>query len=323
MDPSTRLIRTVATLLLLGLASPAVAAQLDRSVYAMGTRLSLQVEGPDDAALRAATELAIQECARIEAAGSTWRDDSVFSRLNAAGGQRMTLDPEWLSVLRRALTWARQTGGAFDPVLGALIHTWDLRHGGHVPTPEALRQARAASGAALLELDASTARLKDPHAAIEEGAFLKGYALERMAAVLRKRGATAGLLDFGGHLLVFGHARTAGVAAPGDRGHEAFELELERASLSTSGTSERGRHLLDPRTGERSPAWGSVSVVADDALDADALSTALYVLGPVDGRAWAEAHDVAALFQPLDAPAFWTKALTRRAPRRAGEGKAP
>lgn len=313
--------RTVVAMLVLGLGTPAAGAELSRSVYAMGTRLSLEVEGTDEAALRAGAEQAIEECERIEAAGSTWRDDSVFSRLNAAGGQRVTLGREWVAVLERAVGWSKETGGAFDPVLGALVRAYGLRHGGKVPSAGALAQARAASGAARLELEpaSASARLTDPRAAVEEGGFLKGYALERMAAVLRRAGATAGLLDFGGHLLVFGPARVAAVAAPGERGRAAFELTLERASLSTSGTSERGRHILDPRTGERCPAWGSVSVVAADALDADALSTALYVLGPVEGRAWAEAHHVAALFQPFDAPAFWTRALDERAPHHASE----
>jgi thiamine biosynthesis lipoprotein len=308
-------------MLVLGLTVPSWAAEASRSVYAMGTRLTLRAEGPDEAALRAALEQAVRECERIEAAGSTWRADSLFSRLNAAGGERVTLGDEWVTVLSRALDWSRRTGGAFDPVLGALVKAWDLRHGGREPGAEALAAARTASGAGLLSLEpkTATARLADPRAGLEEGGFLKGYALERMADILRQAGATAGVLDFGGHLLVFGAARVASVAAPGDRERAAFELRLENASLSTSGTSERGRHILDPRTGERCPAWGSVSVVAEDAFDADVLSTALYVLGPVEGRAWAEAHHVAALFQPFDAPAFWTHALDRRNPNHVSE----
>jgi thiamine biosynthesis lipoprotein len=304
-------------MLVLGLAAPSWAAEARRSVHAMGTRLTLRAQRPDEAALRAALEQAVRECERIEAAGSTWRADSLFSRLNAAGGKRVTLGDEWVTVLSRALDWSRRTGGSFDPVLGALVKAWDLRRGGREPGAEALAAARMASGARLLLLEPKTAaaRLADPRAGLEEGGFLKGYALGRMASVLRQAGATAGVLDFGGQLLVFGAARVASVAAPGDRERAAFELRLENASLSTSGTSERGRHILDPRTGARCPAWGSVSVVAEDAFDADVLSTALYVLGPVDGRAWAEAHHVAALFQPFDAPAFWTHALDRRNPQ--------
>jgi thiamine biosynthesis lipoprotein len=179
-----------------------------------------------------------------------------------------------------------------------------------------LARARAASGASNLELDArdGSARLKHPHAGIEEGGFLKGYALDRMAAVLQESGVTDAVLDFGGQLLVFGEPRQLGVAGPIARGDEAYSLTLSHGSLSTTGTSEHGRHILNPHSGQRCPAWGSVSVVADTGLDADVLSTALYVMGPIEGRAFAESHHLAALFQPTGADAFWTTALATTHP---------
>jgi len=86
-------------------------------------------------------------------------------------------------------------------------------------------------------------------------------------------------------------------------------------SVATSGASERPGHVLDPRTGVPVPDWGSVTIVSADALGADALSTALYVMGPVQGPEWARAHGVAALFvearsgglvlTPTDAMAAW------------------
>jgi thiamine biosynthesis lipoprotein len=277
----------------------------------MGTRLQLEVEGLPEAALREATEAAVRECERIEAACSTWRPDSAWSRLNAARGAELELGAEWVGLLTTVLAWTQRTQGAFDPVLGALLRTWDTRHGGRTPTAAELRAAREASGARWLVLDAQrgTARLGHPAAALEEGGFIKGYALDRMAAVLREAGVTAGLLDFGGQLLAFGPVRRASIAAALERHRPAFELELREASVSTSGTSEHGRHLVDPLSGQRSPAWGSVSVVAADGLTADLLSTALYVLGPERGLAWAEANQVAALFQRAGQTPRPTRAL--------------
>ena len=75
-----------------------------------------------------------------------------------------------------------------------------------------------------------------------------------------------------------------------------FTVLLVNASLSCSGTSERGRHILNPRSGDPCPAWGSTAVVRPDGLSADVLSTALYVLGPEAGLAWAEQNQVAAAF---------------------------
>jgi thiamine biosynthesis lipoprotein len=265
----------------------------------MGTRLRLEVEGLPEPALREATEAAIRESERIEAACSTWREESAWSRLNAARGAEVPLDAEWLHLLGTVLAWNRTTEGAFDPVLGALIRAWGLRKGGRTPSAAELQAARGASGGSLLLLDPArgVARLRHPQAAVEEGGFLKGYALDRMAEVLRRAGVGSALLDFGGQLLTFGRPRPAALAAPDDRQRRTLELELREGSLSSSGTSEHGRHILDPSTGDRCEAWGSTAVVASEGLAADVLSTALYVLGPERGLAWANHHQVAAVFQ--------------------------
>jgi thiamine biosynthesis lipoprotein len=265
----------------------------------MGTRLSIDAEGPSPEVLRHATEAAFRESERIEAACSTWRPDSGWSRLNQARGAEVALDREWLDLLSTVLSWTRQTDGAFDPVLGALLRAWGIRTGGRTPSAEELARARAASGAKLLSLDVGrgVARLGHPEAALDEGGFLKGYALDRMARLLVAEGVRDALLDFGGQLLVLGRSRRVALSAPDDRHRATLSFLLPPGSLSSSGTSEHGRHILDPHTGQRSPAWGSVSVVASDGLTADILSTALFVLGPERGLAWANDHQLSAVFQ--------------------------
>ena len=266
---------------------------LDRTVLAMGTELRLHLEGKDD--LSHASEAALAEATRIETACSTWDPASSWSRLNAAGGRPVALEGEWLALLGEMKAWQARTEGAFDPALLTLVRAWGLRKGGRTPEGSVLAEARRAAGAHLLELDpiAGTARLTHPAAGVEEGGFLKGYALDRLRHAV---GAATGLLDFGGQLLAWGRSVPVSVADPLDRQRPRLSFRLHNASLSGSGTSERGRHLLDPRTGAPCPAWGSTAVVALEALTADVLSTALYVLGPDAGLAWAERHGVAAAF---------------------------
>ena len=111
----------------------------------------------------------------------------------------------------------------------------------------------------------------------------------------------AGLLDFGGQLVAIGSKPAGsgwpvGVAHPDRREREVARLKLQDRAVATSGESERFvevegvryGHILDPRTGIPVPAWGSVTVVAKDPLVADVLSTALFVMGPDRGSAWAE-----------------------------------
>lgn len=275
-----------------------VAAQVpsslqDRTVLAMGTELRLHLEGTG--ALAQGSEAALAEVSRIEAACSTWNPASPWSRLNAAAGEPRHLDPEWITLLKLMQSWQVRTNGAFDPVLMALMRAWGIRQGGQTPEPAVRLAALRASGAALLELDAerSMARLAHPDAGVEEGGFLKGYALDRMR---QAAGTRVGLLDFGGQLLAWGRPVEVAIADPRDRRLPRLSLQLNNASLSSSGASERGRHILDPRTGEPCPAWGSTAVVAADALTADVLSTALFVMGPDLGLAWAERQGVAAAF---------------------------
>lgn len=287
-----------------------------RAVLAMGTRLTVHLDGGREAGLSQATEAMLTEVARIEGATSTWRSDSLWTRLNAAKGEARSFPPEWMQLLTLAQAWSRETEGAFDPVLGALVKAWGLREGGRRPTAEELTRARAASGASRLRLDVQecTAQLLHPDAGLEEGAFVKGYALDAARRAAEAHGAAIGLLDFGGQLLAWGRVAEVEVAHPRDRHRAAARLRLDNASLSTSGCSERGRHLLDPRSGEPCPNWGAVSVVSPSALDADILSTALYVLGPDHGLAWAEARGLAALFLPNHGPARMTTAFRRLNP---------
>jgi thiamine biosynthesis lipoprotein len=259
----------------------------------MGTELRLHLEGQGD--LGRASERALAETVRIEAACSTWEPNSAWSHLNAAQGRPVSLAAEWIALLGRIQAWNRRTEGAFDPVLMALMRAWGIRDGGRTPDPTTLAEARHASGAALLMLDASRgeARLRHPAAGVEEGGFLKGYALDAMR---RTAAVASGWMDFGGQVLAWGRPMPVNIADPRDRQRSRCTVVLREASLSCSGTSERGRHILDPKSGEPCPAWGATAVIHAEALSADVLSTALYVLGPEAGLAWAERQYVAAAF---------------------------
>lgn len=159
---------------------------------------------------------------------------------------------ELRTLLERAASWSAKTGGAFDP-----------------------RWREKAFG----------------EKGLEAGAFGKGYALDRMLALLQGEAT----LDFGGQILVRG-SREVAVASPADRQRPVLSFTLTDASLSTSSASEQPGHIFDPRTGKSVPARGSVSVIAADALTADILSTALFVMGEEEGLRWADAHGVAAIF---------------------------
>ncbi|HSM59829.1 MAG TPA: FAD:protein FMN transferase [Longimicrobiales bacterium] len=279
-------------------------ARVERLAYAMGTRVHVVVEAADSGGASAAAEAALREIERMDALLSTWDAASAIGRVNgAAVGAAERPGPELFGLVAEAVDWAERTGGAFDPRVGALVDAWDLRGEGRRPTPEALRAALRASGAGAFDLDrvAGTVTRLEPAAWLDTGAFGKGAALRAGGRLLEEAGVHRALVDLGGQLLVVdprGDApRMVEVAHPARRDSAVARVRLSGASAATTGTSERWvevdgarlGHVLDPRTGLPVPAWGSVTVVSPDPLVADVLSTALFVLGPEAGLAWA--HD--------------------------------
>ena len=278
------------------------ATEAQRGRFLMGTACRITAFGPDRPATVRAIEAALDRIQEAEALLSTWRDDTELARLNReASGRSVPVSPELRRFLERVLALAQSTSGAFDPTVGALVDAWDLRGAGKVPSPGELQRARRAVGFQQVRLENhSSVRFLAPGLWLDSGASGKGYALERAAETLQAHGIRAALLDFGGQLLALGSPPgepgwTVAVADPRDRHGAALILLLHDVSVATSSQWERGRqvqgrwigHILDPGTGEPVAWLGSTTVVAARALEADALATGLFVLGPVAGLQWA------------------------------------
>lgn len=270
----------------------------------MGTTLRVAVAAPTRADAIAAIEAVFTAVRHADSLLSTWRRDSEIAAVNrAAPGTPVLVSAELHELLREAATWSRRTGGAFDPAVGSLVDAWDLRGAGRLPSPGELEAARSAAGLDrfVFEDRPRTLTRRRADAWLDTGAFGKGAALRQAGRVLRARGIASALLNFGGQVLVLGtdargEAWQVPVAHPSRRDEPVLSLRLRDRSASTSSQSERsvtacGRllgHVLDPRSGEPVPAWGSVTVVAADPMVADILSTALLVMGPEAAARWAE-----------------------------------
>lgn len=286
--------------------------RLEREAYAMGTRLHLSVEAVTREAARDAGNAALDAVASLEARLSSWRPDSELSLLNRAPpGEPVAVSEPVFDLLRRAWEISAETDGAFDPVVGAFIDAWDLRGSGRLASDAELERARASAGRRCFDLSPATRTVTRlcPAAWIDAGAFGKGAALAEVAAVFGRGGVIGARVDFGGQLLRFGRDLAPGadiaIADPARRERAALSWRSGAASFATTGQSERalavdGRrlgHVVDPGDGTLVPAWGSVTVAAADPLLADALSTALFVMGPGRGLRWLAARpEVHAVF---------------------------
>lgn len=257
------------------------------------------------------------ELDRIESQMSNWREESELSQFNRYG------ETDWFPVSRElaevvgiAREVSQQSDGAFDVTVAPLVDLWGFGRTGRrtvAPRDDETDQARASVGFAKLQVRTSPPALRKASAGvrIDLGAIGKGYACDRLANLLDGLGAKEYLITVGGENRARGRAPGGGdwrigieTPAP-DLSRIIERIELRDAAVSTSGdyrnfveySEQRYCHEIDPRTGRPvRHGLASVSVVHASGARADALATALMVLGPEDGYAMARRMGLAALF---------------------------
>jgi len=250
----------------------------------MGATAEVQALGLADPA--PALGAAFAALVRVDDRMSLWKP-SELTTLNRAGRGRVS--PEMGTVLWHALEMSYVSGGAFDPTVEPLV-----RAGGHLGgKPRRLGRCErwrllARVGTAHVHLDPATREVRlDPGTRLDLGGIAKGYAVDLALAALRKAGAQGGLVDLGGSSLgVFGTPTTVAVRDPERTDAPPWAtFELNDAALASSGGDQRPGHIFDPRTGLPARKVLAATVVAASAMEADALSTAVYVLGAEEGLA--------------------------------------
>lgn len=271
---------------------------IERRLAAMGTSLTVLAEANTRPEALAQSELAVRAIEAVETRLSTWRQESELARVNAAdAGSPIPLSKELARDLHNAQRIWRETNGSFDPALGPLVAAWDLRGQGRTPNDETLQLALQDSGWQHYLLTEQTLTRTHAAAQIEEGGFGKGVALDAALGAIDAQVVRNFSLELGGQWIVRTEEDAPfvmGIAHPEQRQQPILELRMSHGSAATSGNSERGivvdgkafGHILDAKTGRPAADFGSMTVLAEDALTADCLSTALFVMGPDPALAW-------------------------------------
>jgi thiamine biosynthesis lipoprotein len=269
----------------------------------MGTTYSVVLYGKDSGMMEKAINAAFDELQRINNLLSIYHPASAWSEINRrAAREPVPVSPEVFRLISRCLLYSRRTQGAFDITVGPLMKTWGFFKGaGRLPRPDELAAALAKVGHRHLRLDrtARTVRFDIEGMEINPGGIGKGYAVDRMAAILRRRGSGAALV-MASSSSIYGLGSPPGeprgwkidIQHPKHPRREfAATVFLKDMSLSTSGGFAQtfragGRnysHIMDPRTG--SPAQGMllVSVTAPRAMESEAWTKPFFI----NGRSWA------------------------------------
>lgn len=273
--------------------------QADKTFFAMDTVMQLQIWGEEADAAAEAVEALLR---RLEAQWSATDMESTIGKLNR--GLRIGLRPEELQLLDKVRQLSERTKGAFDPMLYDVMKAWGFYEDNfRVPTRQELQQA-----------------LTEEH--WDLGAVIKGHAGQLAAELLLESGIDRAILNLGGNIQTVGQKPDGspwqiGIQNPNGGGQVGVLSVEGTASIVTSGDYQRYfekdgvryHHLIDPSTGYPARSGvSSVTVICRDGMTADALSTALYVMGLERGtELWRESDDFEAVFILNDGRIFATE----------------
>lgn len=277
----------------------AIAAVYTKKAVVMGTDFEVTMRSRDEASAQAAFEMAVSEMSRVETEMSEWIDGSPVSEINRNAGKSPVKVPEELfGVISAAQTVSDVSGGAFDITWAGMRGVWDFSRGRErVPPEDEVKKKLPLVDYRNVVLDSvnKTVFLKKEGMAIGLGAIAKGYAVDRAAKVIVDAGINDVIVKAGGDMRVQGTDESGpwmiGIRHPRKKEKLLARLPLKDISISTSGDYERYfikdgvlyHHILDPKTGYPAKKSMSVTIMAPDTMTSDALSTAVFVLGPEDG----------------------------------------
>lgn len=292
--------------------------QIDLDGSALGTSFTVSlVEPPDDLDADALREEVLAAIQYVDQLASTWRDDSELSLLNADYSiDWIPVSSEFCELLEQSQEISKTTNGAYDLTIGPLVNLWGFGPRGAVSEPPSAADIAAAQhrvGFDLIELDCKERLIRKdvPDLYIDLSGWAKGYAVDQVAELLDSRGLENYLVEIGGELRVSGlnrdrEAWAIGIEAPSTSARVPYAIvNVSNTSVATSGDyrnffehgGKRFSHMIDARTGRPvTHKLAAVTVIHPSAAYADAMATALLVLGPDAGPALAKELSLSAYF---------------------------
>lgn len=281
----------------------------DCAFWGMGTEMLHRAYGVNS---EKALEAVKEEAQRLEKLLSRFEDGSDIARINAASGTKgERISDETFAILSRAISFSELSDGLFDITITPLVELWDYKNAKSAPSAEKIAETlRLVSFKDLvLNEEGLIAKLSRAGQAIDLGGIAKGYASDMFMEVFKRHGVKSAFSNIGGNVSTLGakpdgqsfkvgirHPREEGLLGAVETAGEAVVTSGDYERFFVGDEGKRYHHILSPKTGYPAEAGLiSVTVVAKSAMDADALSTALFVAGLEKGEAilkkcpWAEA----------------------------------
>lgn len=262
-----------------------------KDIFAMDTYMTVSAYGDEG---EAAVDAAIKEINRLDALLSTGKDDSEVTKLNQSGGGKLSSDTNEL--MKTALDLYESTDHAFDISIYPVMKLWGFTDGNFkVPSDKDLKNTLGLVDAGALTYDAKakTVAFDKDGMAIDFGGIAKGYTSARIAELYRTAGVTSGLVNLGGNVQTVGFKPDGtewkiGIQHPEEENGMLGVVTTHDTAVITSGGYERNfeedgvtyHHIIDPSTGYPADSGLiSVTIVSEDGMLADGLSTSLFIMG--------------------------------------------
>lgn len=280
---------------------------IERTEFLLGTVASIRVynEGQEEA-----LDLAFERVTELDEWFAMQKEDSEIAEVNRqAGVAPVEVSEEVFHVMERALYFAEESDGKFDPTIGAVTSLWNIgQENAAVPDQDELEEILNVVDYNLVELNKEnqTIFLQEEGMKVDLGAIAKGYITDEAARVLSEEGVNTAIIDLGGDIVVLGNSTRGeeepwrvGIQDPyGERGEILGMIDLADSAIVTSGIYERNieedgksyHHLMNPETGfPVENNISGISIIADNAMDADAIANIAFSKGVEDGLAYINA----------------------------------
>ncbi len=280
-------------------------AVVTRAQMQMGTLVKITAVARSESIAQAAATAGFAEIHRLEELLSTWIPTSELSRVNtSAGVMPVSVSPETMTVVQAAIQVAEMTDGGFNIAIGPAVDAWNVIENRRIPTESELEALRPLVDLMSLHVNAGerTIFLEKAGMRIDVGGIGKGYAADQVVMVMKKAGASAGVVALSGDIKTFGQLPggkkfPVGIQHPRKEGEVLAFIDLEDEAISTAGDYERFferdgvryHHILGPKTLHPARNCQSVTVVAREGIWADGLDTGIFVMGAELGMQLVEA----------------------------------
>jgi len=273
---------------------------IKRTKILLGTVVEIQVRDADEQKAEDAITKAFAEVKRIDDLFTTYNEASPVWKINNSADTIINIDSEIYNLIVLCDSITKLSNGSFDVSLDNLTKVWGFyTDNPQLPTKAEIDSALLNSGWQNIILLGENKIIKKGKVGLNFGAIAKGYAVDKAIDVLKKQGIKEALVNAGGEISVIGKDWIVGVQHPREINSIIIKIKLDGFTVATSGDYEqyfevdgkRYHHILDPKTGYPSKGLQSVTIINKSNSIADALATAVFVMGKANGTKLIETLD--------------------------------